>query len=56
MIDVYHGTLDRPELALPALHVHAGEQLAWFEIHDDLPRYAGTDFGTTPDLHGPKRR
>ena len=28
--------------AVPAqVHVYAAEQLPWFEIHDDLPRYAG---------------
>ena len=39
-VDLYIGTLDDPAAMAPTYHVHAGEQLPWFEIADDLPRYA----------------
>lgn len=59
-IDFYHGTLARPESLSPAdmdsgRHVYVGEQIAWFEIFDSLPRYhAGSWGGASPLRHGPR--
>ena len=38
-LHLYHGTLEGGGEVLPQCHVHAAEQLPWFEIQDDLPRY-----------------
>ena len=35
-------------------HVHAEEQLPWFEIADTSPRYARGKTGNEPVRHGPK--
>jgi hypothetical protein len=55
-VHLYHGTLDDPGALAPEAHVHAGEQLPWFEVHDSLPRYAaGGRGGAAPIGHGPGR-
>lgn len=56
-VHLYHGTLDDPA-ALPAAtgHVHVGEQLPWFEILDDTPRWHTTARGQTPVRTGPRPR
>lgn len=41
-IDLYVCSLDDPAAIAPQAHVYAVEQLPWFEIHDELPRYAGS--------------
>lgn len=38
-IEINLGTLDRPELVEPKVHVFADNQLSWFELSDSLPRY-----------------
>jgi len=53
-VDVYIGTLDDPAAAAPTYHVHAEEQLPWFEIADAAPRYAQGKTGNEPVRHGPK--
>jgi hypothetical protein len=55
-IHLFHGTLDELDRLTPTAHVHAGEQVAWFEVHDDLPRYAKGGRGTSPTHHGPQPR
>lgn len=56
VIDLYAGTLSDPELVVPRSHVHVDEQLPWFEILDDLPRYVGSGSDTaTPIRVGPRR-
>jgi len=52
-IHLFHGTLDDPAALAPTAHVHAEEQVAWFEVHDDLPRYAQGGRGKTPTGYGP---
>ena len=52
--DLFAGSLSDPEAVAPTCHVYAEEQLAWFEVHDDLPRYARGHRGTTPMRHGPR--
>lgn len=54
-IDLYAGTLSDPALLAPQCHVHAAEQLPWFEVLDDLPRYRGSRWGDGPVHHGPRR-
>lgn len=55
VIDLFAGTLGDPA-AMPAqCHVYAAEQLPWFEILDDAPRYPGSRWGAEPVRHGPRR-
>jgi len=54
-IDLYVGTLDEPGLIEPSCHVHAAAQLPWFEMADELPRFAQSRRGTQPIRHGPRR-
>ena len=56
-VHLYHGTLDDPA-ALPAAtgHVNTGEQLPWFEILDDTPRWHTKGSGGEPPVRtGPRR-
>jgi hypothetical protein len=56
IVDLYIGTLSDPvPAAKPWCHVHTGEQIPWFEVLDDLPRYEGSRRGATPIRHGPRR-
>ena len=54
-VDLYIGTLDDPATAVPACHVHAAEQLPWFETADALPRYARGKKDNAPMRHGPRK-
>ena len=51
-IDLYVCSLDDPGATPPQSHVHVQEQLPWFEIRDDKPRYLQT--GGDPVRHGPR--
>jgi len=53
-IDLYACTLNDPSGVVPRCHVHSVEQLPWFEVLDDLPRYAGSSVNTEPLRHGPR--
>ncbi|WP_193370987.1 GFA family protein [Pelagibius marinus] len=44
-IHLYAASLDRPEDYVPQGHVHCAEQLPWFDVRDDLPRYPGGSSG-----------
>jgi hypothetical protein len=55
VIDLYLGTLSEPEAIAPQCHVHAVEQLPWFEVLDDLPRYPGSRWAEGPIRTGPRR-
>jgi hypothetical protein len=44
-VHLYAASLDNPRNVVPARHVFVAEQLPWFEVHDDLPRYATTSRG-----------
>jgi hypothetical protein len=55
IVDLYLGTLNDPNVVAPRCHVHAGEQLAWFEILDELPRFEGSRRGASPIRHGPRK-
>ena len=53
-IDLYVCSLDDPASVAPLAHVHAQEQLPWFEILDDRPRYLQTPREAGPIRHGPR--
>lgn len=55
-VHLYHGTLSDPGAVRPTAHVHVAEQLAWFEVLDELPRYAAGMRGVGPVGHGPVRK
>jgi hypothetical protein len=38
-VDVNIGSLDDPELFEPEYHIYTSQQLEWFELDDDLPRF-----------------
>ena len=52
--DLFAGTLTDPAHLSPSLHTHADEQLPWFEMLDNLPRYAQGSRGQTPMRYGPR--
>jgi hypothetical protein len=54
VIDLYAGTLSDPSALTPQGHVYAAEQLPWFEVLDDLPRYPGSRMADAPMRHGPR--
>ena len=56
VIDLYAGTLSDPSALIPQAHVHAAEQLPWFEVLDDLPRYPGSRWGAEPVRRGPRQQ
>lgn len=44
-VHLYLCTLNEPEKFLPEFHVFYSERVPWFEVVDDLPRYARTSSG-----------
>ena len=56
IVDLYAGTLSDPSIVSPSGHVYAEEQLEWFEIADDLPRFAKGSRGATPVRYGPRKQ
>ena len=54
-IHLYLCTLDNPDDFPASGHVHHAERVAWFEIHDALPRYAATANQAQPASFGPLR-
>jgi len=54
-VHLYHGTLTDPAALRPTAHVFAAEQLTWFEVLDDLPRFAAGMRGTVPERVGPRQ-
>lgn len=53
-VHLYLGTLAHPSSVSPEAHVSVAEQLSWFEILDDLPRYEGWRRGASPVRRGPR--
>ena len=56
-VHFFIGTLDDPEKFKPTLHGNCDEQISWFDVHDELPRYgklAGK--GVTPLRIGPRTK
>jgi hypothetical protein len=54
VVDLFAGTLADPTALAVSSHVHASEQLPWFEVFDDLPRYGQTRREAAPIRHGPR--
>jgi hypothetical protein len=54
-VHLYHGTLADPDSVQPTAHVHIAEQLTWFEVMDELPRFAEGMRGVNPIRHGAHR-
>jgi hypothetical protein len=54
VIDLYAGTLTDAATITPECHVYAAEQLPWFEVLDELPRYPGSRWGAASIRHGPR--
>ena len=48
------GALEDPTKFKPTAHVNVAEQLAWFEIHDDLPRFEKLPQDGEPVRKGPR--
>jgi hypothetical protein len=55
-VHVLAGALSEPGAAQPSAHVFACDQLPWFEVADDLPRYDKTRRGAAPLRTGPRNR
>ena len=53
-IDIYACSLSDPAAVAPQFHVHAAEQLPWFETDNSLPRYATTARNGPALRHGPR--
>jgi hypothetical protein len=45
-IHLYAASLDNPEDYRPEGHVHCAERLSWFEVADELPRFARSGSGS----------
>jgi len=54
-IDLYAITLDNAAGIAPECHVHSAEQLPWFEVLDDLPRYPASSRSDPPLRRGPRQ-
>jgi hypothetical protein len=55
-IHLYAASLLDPANMRPTRHVFVAEQLPWFEVHDELPRYATTSRGgAAPVRMGPRK-
>ena len=52
-IHFYISVMDEPERFIPERHVFYDEHIKWFEVNDDLPRFAGFD-RDQPASWGPK--
>jgi hypothetical protein len=53
-VHLYAVSLADPSTVAPTRHVFVGEQLPWFEVADELPRFATTSRGgAKPVRHGP---
>lgn len=56
-VHLFIGTLDDPEKFKPTLHGNCDEQISWFDVHDELPRYGkSAGKGVTPLRIGPRTK
>lgn len=57
-IHLYAVSLEDPNSVSPSCHVFEAEKLGWFDVHDDLPRYATTRMGgkADPTHRGPRMK
>lgn len=51
-VHLYIGTLENPDQFAPRGHVNSAEQLPWFEVDDELPRYERAGKGAQPVRKG----
>jgi hypothetical protein len=56
IVDLFVGTHDDPDSVRPWCHVETSEQIAWFDVHDHLPRFERGRRGATPIRHGPREQ
>ena len=54
-VHVLAGALSDPGAARPQAHIFVAEQLPWFEVADDLPRYEETRADGQPIRRGPRQ-
>lgn len=55
-IHLYAASLENGAQIAPARHVFSEEQLTWFEVHDQLPRFATTKGSGDPPIRiGPRK-
>jgi hypothetical protein len=55
-VHLYAASLVTEATVVPNRHVFVSEQLPWFEVLDDLPRYATTSRGGAPPVRiGPRK-
>ncbi len=55
-VHLFHGTLEDPAQWPPTGHAHIGEQVVWFDVHDDLPRFETiASKGAEPVRKGPSK-
>jgi hypothetical protein len=55
IVDLYVGTLNDATAIAPWCHVQSSEQLPWFEILDELPRFEASRRGASPIRHGSRK-
>ena len=53
LIEIHVGSFDHPHTLAPAVHIHHGERIAWFDTADALPRHKGWDGDGEPYLQAP---
>ena len=52
-VQLHLGTLDNPDSVIPEAHVHTAEKVDWFEVADELPRFAGSTAADGDDWQKP---
>ena len=52
---IHVSTFDNPHVVIPTAHSFYSERLSWFDIADDLPRYAGFVKDNSLMQHGPAK-
>lgn len=55
-VHLYAASLADASHVAPSRHVFTAEQLPWFEVQDELPRFATTSRGASPVCVGPRTR
>lgn len=53
ILEIHISTFDNPEALAPTAHAFYPERISWFDIADDLPRFAGFADEGEPLCHGP---
>ena len=55
-VHLFIGTLEDPTKFPPTGHANVGEQVAWFDVHDDLPRFEKTSKEGKAVAKGPRKK